>query len=383
MILNKEERTMKKILLVTSFHTGAGHQSITEALTEQFAGMPDLEVRVIEGFDLMGWRGWMPARLYRFLTRISIAMYNALWRHSSAHRTAYSAVTKACDRRFTEIVRAYQPDLILTVHAVFNETLTRILRKHKLDIPLAVLQADLADLHCTWCNPGAAMTLCATPEAYDASVRQGVPPERLKVVGFPVRRRFIEAARETDGKGDEPSCPLHVLLISGAEGIGSLRAYARAILGNTDAALTVVCGRNRRICHRLRKSLGREYGDRAEVLGFVPDMEKVMLRSDLIVTRPSPNTLAEAVTMGIPVVMTGPVLEQERSNGRLAREHHLGVPCESPADAPRVIRGLLDNGAAEYREIRAAQRAFRRFDTTRDIAAFAAELAGVTDRAPG
>ena len=42
--------TMKKILLVTSVYTGAGHKSISDSLLEQFAKLPDVQVQVIDGF---------------------------------------------------------------------------------------------------------------------------------------------------------------------------------------------------------------------------------------------------------------------------------------------------------------------------------------------
>ena len=101
-----------------------------------------------------------------------------------------------------------------------------------------------------------------------------------------------------------------------------------------------------------------------------------MLRSDLLFTRGSPNTLTEAITMTIPVVITGPLLAQEKSNPRLMQDYHLGVVCRSPADAPAIIRSLLYSNGRQLREIRAAQQAFRSFDSARNIALYVAELAG-------
>ena len=372
----------KRILLVTSAHTGAGHQSISDALAEQFAGMPGVEVKIVDGFDLIGRIGVRLSGLYGFMTRHAPAVFNAAWKRTMAHPPRFAVTSRLYSRCFMKCVRLFQPDLILTVHSLFNTMLTRILEKQGLNIPVVVLQADLVNIHSTWCNPAAFMTLCPTREAYDASIRQGMPPEKLKVLGFPVRGRFCDAARLAGVKDGNPAGPLRCLLMSGGECPGSLSGYARAILENTDAAVTVICGRNKKLYRELGKSLGSQYGGRVTVLGFVSDVEQAMLRSDLLIARGSPNTLMEAVTMNVPVVMIGPLLEQERSNPWFMQHYGLGVPCGSPAEVPEVIRGLLDDDAARLREIRAAQLAFRSFDSARNIAACAAELAGADGASP-
>ncbi len=65
---------IKRILIVASVYTGAGHQSIADALMEQFARMPDVEAQVIDGFEMMGQAGVRGSRISGFLTRIRCSM---------------------------------------------------------------------------------------------------------------------------------------------------------------------------------------------------------------------------------------------------------------------------------------------------------------------
>ena len=338
--------------------------------------MPDVEVRVIDGFELCGRLSEIPARVYGVFTRHVPALYNAAWRFTMAHPPAFRLSARLYRRHFAESIRRFQPDLILTVHSFFNIVLTRMLDRLSLRIPVVVLQADLVNIHSTWCNPRALRTVCPTPEAFSASIAQGMPPEKLKVIGFPVRGRFCDAARNTGAPEYDPSRPLRCLLISGGEGAGRLKIYAKAILEHTDAELTIVCGRNSQLQHQLQRSFLPQYSGRVKVLGFVSELEQELLRSDLLVTRGSPNTLLEAVVSAVPFIMIGPMLEQERDNPRLMQQHHLGVICASPDEIPGMISGLLADDAARLREIRAAQCAFRSFDTAREIALYVAELAG-------
>lgn len=366
---------MKRILLITSVYTGAGHKSISDSLIDQFSAMPDVEVQVIDGFELMGGLGVPSSKIYGFMTRHAPFVHNAAWRFTMAHPMGGSGEAILCSRRLLKCIRVFHPDLIFTVHSLFNAAVTRILKRHGLHIPVLVLQADLINIHSSWCNPDADMTICPTREAYDASLRQGMLPEKLQIIGFPVRGRFTERAGETDDRDYDASRPLRCLLMSGGEGSGVLRAYAEAILEHTDAAVTIVCGRNTKLCDQLKETLGPRYGERVRVLGFVSAVEQEMLQSDLLITRGSPNTMLEAVMMNVPLIMTGPMLEQEKDNPRLLEQYDLGVISGSPGDAPRIIRELLADHAARHREIRAAQRDFRSPDDARKIAAFAAELA--------
>ena len=372
---------MKKILLVTSARTGAGHRSISDALAEQFSGMDDVELRIIDGFELAGRAGVLTAGLYGVVTRHAPALYNAGWQFSMRHPPRFTVSALLCRRRFTRILRDFQPDLILTVHSLFNTVLTRMLDQageKEGKIPVVVLQADLVNIHSTWCNPRAAMTICPTREAYDASLGQGMPPERLIRMSLPVRARFCEAARTADETEYDPSRPPRVLLMSGGEGSGSIAAAAESILEHTDAELTVVCGRNAHLRDQLHEHLEPRYGDRVTVRGFVSDLEREMLRADLLVTRGSPNTMYEAAVMAIPFIVPAPsatrALAQEKGNPYLMQKNNLGIVLRSTDELPGVLRSLLENDAARLREIRAAQRAWRSFDSAREIAGYVASL---------
>ncbi len=372
---------MKRILLITSAYTGAGHKSISDSLTEQFSLMPDVEAQVIDGFELMGRTGVRAAGIYGFLTRHAMCVFNAAWRYTMAHPPRFALSARMCSRRFMDCVRAYRPDLIVTVHSLFNTVLTRMLEAHGLSIPVVVLQADPVDIHSTWCNPKARMTICATREAYDSCLLQKMPPEKLKLIGFPVRERFSRAAAELRADEYDAARPLRCLLMSGGEGCCSLRKYAENILGKTDSELTIICGRNAKLQKRISEKLYPKYGGRLTVLGFVPDIEREMLRSDLLITRGSPNTLFEAVTLNIPLVIIGPMPQQEKDNPRLIRDHGLGVVSESPSDIHTIIRSLTDGGG-RLGQIRSAQRSFRRPDIAKDIAVYVSELAGLPERFP-
>ena len=207
---------MKKILLITSVYTGAGHKSISDALMEQWGEMPDVSVRVIDGFDLAGGLYLQASKLYGVATRHTPFVHNAVWFTTTKIPSAFTLESRVYARRFLEILREFEPDLILTVHPMFNKVLTKMLKMHGISIPVVVLQADIVSIHHYWCNPDAYRTICPTKTAYHESLRQGVPAEKLKLLGFPVRRRFSDAARNSEKNEFDPARPLRCLLMSAA-----------------------------------------------------------------------------------------------------------------------------------------------------------------------
>lgn len=99
---------MKKILLITSAYTGHGHKSISDALLEQFSALDGVEVRVLDGFALMGEMGLRMSKMYGPMTRYASPVWEASYRLSN--RTASvpegvvaAAIVRRSRRRWTSL----------------------------------------------------------------------------------------------------------------------------------------------------------------------------------------------------------------------------------------------------------------------------------------
>jgi len=216
------------------------------------------------------------------------------------------------------------------------------------------LQADLINIHSTWCEPGAYRTICPTQEAYDSSLRSGMPAEKLVRMGFPTRRRFTDYARANPSPDYDGSRPLHCLMMSGGEGSGNLKRYAEILMRETNVHLTLICGRNEKLREALCDEFLPTYQDRMTILGFVTAVEQVMAANDVLIARGSPNSLMEGIVMNLPLIITGALPGQERDNPQLMAGHELGVICKQPEDLPALLDQLLADDRRQYLAIRAA-----------------------------
>lgn len=366
---------MKKILLIMSAYTGHGHKSISDALMEQFVQIPGVTVRVLDGFELMGDLGLQMSKMYGPMTRYARRVWEASYNLSN--RTAAvpeGMIATMGASRFLQVLDEFAPDLILSVHSLFNGSILRLLEQSGRDIPLVVLQADIINIHQTWCEPGAYRTICPTQEAYECSLRNGMPAEKLVQMGFPTRRQFTDLARVAPTAEYDGSRPLRCLLMSGGEGSGNLKRYTQVLMEQTDASLTVICGRNEKLRESLAEAFLPQYEGRLKVLGFVTAVEQVMAASDVLIARGSPNSLMEGVVMNLPLIITGALPGQERDNPPMMANHDLGVLCGQPEDLPGLLRLLTADGCKRYHSIRAAQRAYRDLDSAKKIAEYVAGL---------
>lgn len=364
---------MKKILFITAYHTGYGHKSISDSIQEYLRLNEEIELKEIDGFDLMGTSGQFGASLYAPMVRYAPAVWKFYWDASDRFgKLTTSVICLNGYRRFKKLLDTYEPDLIVSVHSAFNGTIDTMLKKYGKKIPFIVIQADIINMHSFWCDNRTDITICPTKEAYDVSVSKGMDERKLRLMGFPTRKSFTDAAKENPTPDYDGTRPLRCLMVSGSDG-AKMAKSVKAILRGSDVDLTVVCGRNRKIYDYLTEKYVPTYGDRLKVLGFTKEMEKVMLQNDVMIARGSPNTLYEAIVMNLPVILTSAVPGQESDNPRLMVSHNLGIICRQTEKIPEAIETLMADGMKKYKEIRASQREYRNLDNAKIIADFLAE----------
>mmetsp|Transcript_17033 Transcript_17033/g.18394 ORF Transcript_17033/g.18394 Transcript_17033/m.18394 type:complete len:247 (+) Transcript_17033:140-880(+) len=166
-----------------------------------------------------------------------------------------------------------------------------------------------------------------------------------------------------------------VLVMGGGEGVGSLRQIVKEMYlsffdNNIDATICVVCAKNQElkqafentnweqvVTSRSKTSLSSavdllkrklDGGDEPEhspsqgnvtvlPLGFVTRMAEYMAAADVLITKAGPGTIAEAASMGLPVLLTNFLPGQEAGNVGLVSEQGFGEYNDRPRDIANVV----------------------------------------------
>lgn len=350
----------KNIMIITSEYTGHGHKSITEALAEQFERYEGVNLNIIDGFALSGNIGLKIGKLYGSITRASKEMWKLIWDISiKKPGILIDLVENSIDTRFIKLLDSTKPDAIISTHPNYVGSIMNIMEKNNYKIPVYSIVADPVSINPLWSDARAHYTICPTIEAKEACMNFGVPEDKIKVFGFPVRKRFCIEEEKLPTAPYDPKMVLRCLIMSGGEGSGNMSRIAKNLLDNFSCKVTIICGRNKVLKRKIELTLQEKYGDRVDIRGFVSDIQNLMLESDILFNRASPNTMMEAVMCNLPMVITGALPGQEEGNPGYAEKYKLGVICNEPRRIKRTVKRLLANNAEKLNKIKKSQYEYR------------------------
>jgi len=348
---------VKKILIISSEFTGHGHKSITESLCEQFSNHENVEIHIVDGFSLGGQVLLKAGKSYGPITRNAEGLWELIYDLSSIKPSLINeAIEFKIKDNFLNLLKEVTPDLILSVHPNFNGSIINIMEKYNIKIPFITLIADLVSIYPLWADPRVDYIISPTLEAKAKCIEYGVPEEKIKVLGLPVRSRFYNHIENEDQESSyDPSLPLKCLIMSGGEGVGNMSNIAEILLDNFNCKVKIIAGRNAILKKKLEQLLVSKYGDNVEIFGFTKNVQDLMLSSDIAITRGSPNVMMEAISCNVPLVVTGALPGQEQGNPEYVQNLNLGVICTDIKDMKNTISDLLENNAEKLNQIKTSQ----------------------------
>lgn len=362
---------MKNILFISSDCTGCGHKSISESLKKQIAlRSSGTRVTVIDGFTWGNWVIRTAGRLYNPLAVKLPALWGCIYRFGNHLKEIINRfVSFSIHRSFLRTVHELQPDLIVTVHALFVGSVLNILEKEHLKIPVVTFVADLDNVSGLWADARAKYILCPTAEAGRSMLQAGIKKDKVFVTGFPVREDFcdVNPTLPAPVRRDGAQTGLSVLLISGSQGSAQVLKITKMLLRTKDIRVTIIAGNNSLLKNFLEKSLAPYLGNRVTVYGFVKNMKKRMSEADLLIIRASPNVLMEAVNLCKPVIVVGALKGQEEKNPDFVLKNKLGMYCRDIRKLPEMIHALQENSGERLRQLCYSEYAFRNPKAAGDI----------------
>ena len=373
--------------LILMADTGGGHRAAARAILEGLdAGFPGrFEVIVSDPLAAAAWPIGGFGRGYGPLVQHLPALYGAAWHRSDGMRAAaalHAALRPGLDPVLRRIYAETRPELVLSVHPMLTRRAQRVLRASGSQAPFAVAVTDLFDAHAMWFEPEADFCSLPTEGAATLARQRGMPADRLRVLGQPIRPCFAtpgpDPAELRASLGLDPRRAT-LLLTGGGDGLGRMQELAGAIAScGRPMQLVVIAGRNQGLVERLTRERWPS-GVSVVVRGFVDNMVDWMRAADMIVTKAGPGTIMEALAAGLPILLHGYLPGQEEGNLRYLTENALGHYAERPeAIAEQVAHWL----APEHAEALAAWRR-RALAAARPAAALeiATALAGLLEPA--
>ncbi len=360
--MNKSAPDPARILFLFS-DTGGGHRSAAEAIIEalhhEFGEQITTEMvdifREVAPRPLNLMPEWYPKMvLVPQVWGAGFYLSNGRGRYRIISAGAFPYVYKSIQKTLSR----HTADLFVSVHPLANLPFLWTMGKKR--PPFVTVVTDLVSAHASWFNRGVDLCIVPTELARQHALRNGLPPEKVKIIGLPVARGFCQPtgdkkqAREKLGLPQET--PL-ALLIGGGEGMGPIEEIARAIdAADLPTGLVIIAGRNRALKQRLEAITWRRP---TFVFGFVRNMPEYMQAADILVSKAGPGTITEALNIGLPIILYSHLPGQESGNVDYVVEEGAGIWAPTPERIIAALKTWLEHPEQLEKATRNAHRLAR------------------------
>jgi processive 1,2-diacylglycerol beta-glucosyltransferase len=360
-----------KTLLVLGATTGSGHARAAAAIYEGLKGTDrNLSVRQVDLLDMVS-KVYRPPFVRARLEELARcqSLYGAPFETVDGYddqlpEDLEEFLAKVFDEKLDKLVVDKRPDQIVVTHWLPLRYLAKLREVEKLQAGVIAMLCD-PDVHDLWLSDVVDHYLVPGEAARTRLIGRDVDASSVTVTGFPVAAAFAElpsrdkALRELDLKQQNPT----VLLRPG--GIGATERILDLVRKLFDLEvplnLLLLAGKNDRLREEAA-NLAPEGGSQIKAFGFVSNVPEMMAASDLLITRASPHTLAEARAAGLPTLLLRPAPGvEDRLADKLVRSGAaLKAYCEE--DLLFLVRELLRNRRA-LRSLEEAATADRKPDS--------------------
>ncbi len=374
---------MKRILILTAGF-GEGHnaaaRNVRDAL-EQLA--PDeVQAEVCDLFESSyGILNEFVRRAYlatiNNAPRIWNKIYNAL--DTTELVRGDRAALSRMRRGLTDLIRSFQPDVVLSTYPVYSHVLAEIYREAgERRFTLVTVVTDSLSVNSVWFRAPSDAFLVANEATGDVLRRGGVDPERIRVTGFPVSPRFAEL---DPGARPDPGTTRPRVLFMVNSGRRKAPEIARRLAESKLCDLTVTVGRDQKLRAEVEAALaGAKH--RTEIIGWTSQMPELMADHHLLIGKAGGATVQEAVAAVLPMIITQVVPGQEEGNARLLLESGAGVMAVEAPAVTREVQRIFAHEAAAWHSMRKALLPQSRPRAALDIARFLLDQADSQNTPP-
>ncbi len=323
-----------KHVVILGASTGSGHSRVSHAVIESLKSLDrNMNLRELDLLELLADE-FRPAYVRGVLDDLARrpAMFGAPFETADPSQGDVlpadldEFLRVAFSDRLQQALLDRKPEWVVATHWLAFRWL-EAQEKAGVAIPKVVAVVSDFDLHDLWCSPVVKHWLVPSADVERRLVARGIAKDAIHVTGIPVNPAFAtpinreEVRRSLGLRREWPT----VLVRPG--GIGSIEritaVVGRLLAGGASMNLLVVAGRN----DKLRESLEALTVPETmfmKAFAFVDNIHELMAVSDILITRATPHTVAEAQASLLPMLLLRP----------------------SPGVEERIADRLLANGTA-------------------------------------
>jgi processive 1,2-diacylglycerol beta-glucosyltransferase len=352
-----------KDVYIMSLASGSGHHRAGEAVFESFKNLDqNLRVRQINILDYIS-RNYSAAEVDQTLDELyqTPSIFGAQFQTGGplgidmpADPSRAEFFANVCGEKLKTFLLEKRPDQLILTHFLPLKLIAELKKENGLRMRVAVVVTDY-DFHPYWLAEGVDQYLVPSEKVRFKMIRAGALAQNVEVVGVPVHPRFEQpidgenVRRQLGVRGNQPT----ILLRPG--GIGPTEAIIEVIqqIANVGQPfnLLVLAGKNDTLQEAIR-SLNAPRSVTIKTFGFVNNIHEIMGVSDLMITRATGYTVAEAYAAALPMVLLRPTPGVEERTADWFVEHGVAIKAHDSLDIEWIMSDLLRNQGRALRDMR-------------------------------
>jgi len=337
-------------ILFLSANAGTGHTMAAKALEKSLRMIdPSISCEIINSYKFLNLILEKVMEVgYLHLIRLLPKLYGYFYERKNKKKTIRGLkdwLNRACADNMKKMIDERKPDLIVCTHAFPCGVLSVIKQKYGLDQKILGVVTDFV-ISPFWLYPETDLYLIATEDLKQNVIELGIEDNRIVTTGIPIDPNFgIEMnKKELRNKLElDTSIPL-ILIMGGGLGMSPVTGILRTLKKiNTPFQAVVVFGKNVKLKKKIDETLSHlpNLNNRVRTLDYVDNIHEYMKASDLLITKPGGMTTAEAIAVGLPMILTSPIPGQETRNTSYLMDKGVGIKISKEKDLSREIEKLL------------------------------------------
>ena len=281
-----------------------------------------------------------------------------------------------------ELLEREKPAAVIATYPVYGYLLNAIAKRGgPADFLKVVVVTDSISINSVWYRCGA--DFFSVPNEETAAVlRAGsVPPETVRVLGFPVEPRFADLGAlppRPDPSGPEGRRVLYMI----NAGRRSAQEVLRELLSIPEIALTVTVGRDEKMRATVDRLIAahRRTLRPVQVIGWTREVPALLAGHHVLVSKAGGATTQETIAAKCPMIISQVAPGQEEGNAQLLVDNHAGCLALTPERIGAAVRDAFADDAKICREWTQNIGRLSRPQAARDNARFILEQIAARER---
>ena len=339
----------KKRILILTAAFGEGHNAAARNLRSAFEQLyPDQSGVVVHDLfaDCYGFLNDATKKTYLSLVDFTPSVWDTFYHWLDRSHTLQTFVSSPIwmKRAFKKVLNEVSPDLVISVYPTYNILVRDYFEGQRIPFLNTIVITDSITVNSIWHQAPSDYFFVPNGLTADLLRKRGVKTESLQAFGFPVSPIFSQLEHLFP-----PAHPKRMLFMVNSRN-RSLEVI-QTLLKREDLTLTITYGR-----HTSPKkeviALCKKEGSRCQVLGWTPEIPRLLRTHHLVLSKAGGATTQEAIAAQCPMIVNQVVPGQEEGNFEILRRYDAGVFADSPEEIGAFVDQAFCNGTERWQQLR-------------------------------